>query len=365
LEKMDFGTAFTPQLSIGGTHFWGHADFQITFPLGGPTFRETGREVQALPGVETIAKWYPWRIELGKVRPYLGTSLQSFYYRQKDDNQEFGTGPAKTWVLFPLKAGLTYNRGNHLFEIGATWNYANQQDYFVDLNTTASINLPPLYAALTYRYQLETTQSAEQGWESGKTQTYTDKLAEAGKLNNFFVGIAPSSSWWNGSSSHNEVNHPAIEEYPTSIHLDFAAGYYFHKPDLNVNFNYRSMNASTRAYGTRQSLNRRSVGFEVTKLLFDYHGFVPYVGPTISRERLTFTESVEGSLTYDVTEDKWAGGITFGWDIRPNRIQSWILRTNLRYYPNLKLDLPNGQDVSFGSVEFNFIQLVIFPERMF
>lgn len=125
------------------------------------------------------------------------------------------------------------------------------------------------------------------------------------------------------------------------------------------------MNVGARAYGTRQSLNRQSLGLEVTKMLLDFHGFIPFVGPVLSRERLTFVETVEGNRTFNVTEDKWAGGITFGWDIRPNRVQSFILRTNLRYYPNLKLDLDNGRDVSFGAVEFNFIQLVLFPERIF
>lgn len=365
LETMEFGQSLTPQLSIGGTHFWGHADFQITFPIGAPTFQQEAREVQAVPGVETIVKWYPWRIESGKVRPYFGTSLLSFYYRQKDAAQAFGTGPAKTWIVAPIKTGITFNQGNHLFEAGINWNYANQKDYFVNPTTTAAINLPPVYASLTYRYQLDTSVGAEKNWENGKTKAYTDRLAAAGKLNNFFIGIAPSSAWWNGKSSHNSVNHPAIEEYPTSIMLDFAAGYYFHKPDLNINVSYRSMNASARAYGTRQSLNRQSVALEATKMLADYHGFIPFLGPVISRERLTFSESVEGNPTFDVTEDKWAAGITFGWDIRPNRVQSFLLRTNLRYYPNLKLDLDNGENVSFGAVEFNFIQLVIFPERMF
>ncbi len=365
LETMRLGNNFTPQLSIGGTHFWGHADFQVTFPLGSPTFREGSREVLAVPGVETIAKWYPWRIESGKVSPYLGTAILSYFYRQEDTAREFGRGPAKTWVLAPFKTGLTFNQGNHLIEAGITWNYANKRDYFIDALNTAAVSLPPIYAALTYRYQLDTTVGAEKSWENGKAAEYTDRLAAAGKLNNFFLAVAPSSAWWTGESSHNTVNQPAIEAYPTSIMLEFGAGYYFHQPDITVNITYRSMGASARAYGTSQSLNRRSVGLEATKSLFDYHGFVPFVGPVLSRERLTFIENVEGNTTYNITEDKWAAGITFGWDIRPNRIQSFMLRTNLRYYPNLKLDLNNDQTISFGAVEFNFIQLVVFPERMF
>ncbi|MEM6262948.1 MAG: hypothetical protein AAGI38_10605 [Bacteroidota bacterium] len=57
-------------------------------------------------------------------------------------------------------------------------------------------------------------------------------------------------------------------------------------------------------------------------------------------------------------------GLTFGWDIRPNRLQSWILRTNLRWFPNLDLEVADGQVISFDNIEFNFIQLIVYLDRM-
>ena len=41
----------------------------------------------------------------------------------------------------------------------------------------------------------------------------------------------------------------------------------------------------------------------------------------------------------------------------------WILRTNLRYYPTLQLDLAEGA-LSQQHLEFNFIQLVVYPQRL-
>ncbi|MFK8163380.1 MAG: hypothetical protein AB8H12_13040 [Lewinella sp.] len=103
----------------------------------------------------------------------------------------------------------------------------------------------------------------------------------------------------------------------------------------------------------------------MTKAIGDFHGFVPFIGPILSREQLEFTEAFEGEITQQTTQDKWAAGLTFGWDIRPNRLQVFTLRTNLRWYPKLHLDLANDQQISFGAIEFNFIQLVIYPERLF
>ena len=116
-------------------------------------------------------------------------------------------------------------------------------------------------------------------------------------------------------------------------------------------------------YGAAQELQRKSIGLEITKFLFDYHGFVPFAGPILTYESLQFDESFDGNFfTRDVND--FAYGLTFGWDIRPNRIQSWILRTNLRLYPKLELET-NSQSIDFSNLEFNFIQLIIFPERMF
>jgi hypothetical protein len=100
--------------------------------------------------------------------------------------------------------------------------------------------------------------------------------------------------------------------------------------------------------------------------LFDYHGFVPFVGPIISYESLSFEETDLGVKVRDVSDDMLGLGVTFGWDIRPNDLQSWVLRTNLRYYPGLQLDIPGTEEtVPFRNLEFNFIQLIIYPGRMF
>jgi hypothetical protein len=60
----------------------------------------------------------------------------------------------------------------------------------------------------------------------------------------------------------------------------------------------------------------------------------------------------------DVQRTQWVPGLVVGWDIQPSRTQPIVLRTNLRYAPNLALDLPGGTRGSFSHLEFNFIQVV-------
>lgn len=364
-QQLSLGSTTKPRILIGGTHFWGHADIYLAIPLTGPTFQSQEQDIVYSSGVETVFKYYPWKIQHNRIRPFIGISIAPFYYEQDNNNTRFSEGPELNHTSLPLYTGLTFNAKQHLFEVGLMYNYAHEVVYYLDRLSPAKIETPPFYLNFSYRYLIDTTIGAEKGWESGKTQAITDKLATKGALNNFFLAIGMSSAFWLGNSSYNEVNRPYLEKYSTSLMPDLGFGYYFHNPDVNIGASYRGYSSRTEAYGTEQIPKRRSFVFEVTKMLGDYHGFVPFIGPAISYERLSFQEAFEGNLTQDITEKKLSYGITFGWDIRPDRLQFFILRTNLRWFPSLYLDLENDQRISFNNLEFNFIQLILYPERIF
>ena len=365
LTSFDLTQTHVPRFVIGGTHFWGHADFYIAIPLLYPQKEVFDQQTSFGSSIETVFKYYPWRIRANRVRPFVGVSISPYFFSQDNGLLEFGSGPALRHTSIPLLGGLTYNSGSHLIELGLTWNYSHEQSYFLDREQIVDIQTPPIYLNLSYRYMMETTLSAEKNWESGKTVQVTDKLASQGKLNSWFVGVGLSSAFWLGESSYNETNRPYMEPYGISLFPDFSLGYYLHKPDLNIALNYRGYTHSVETYGADQLLKRRSFGFELTKILFDYHGFTPFIGPVLSAEQIQFKERFEEQPTYDKKENKPGFGLAFGWDIRPTRIQSWILRTNLRWYPNLNLELENGEKVNFSNLEFNFIQLVVYPGRFF
>lgn len=364
IKSTNIQSTLLPRFLIGGTHFWGHADFYIGIPLYSQTVKKENQEIISLRGVETVFKYYPLRIENNKMRPYIGVSIAPFNHEQQNNNFDYPSGPELNHTGFPLLAGMTFNSKQHLFEFGLAWNYQNQRDYYISRNQIEKINTPPIYATLSYRFILETSSSAEKDWESGRTEEITRKLADQGRLNGFYLGVGISAAFWLKESSYNDNNRPYIESYGTSIMPDFTVGYYSHKRDVNLAFGYRGYGVSTDSYGANQDLKRKSFLFEATKYLFDYHGFVPFVGPTITYENLNFKEVFEGVKTVDIGGDKFGYGLTFGWDIRPNRIQSWILRTNLRWYPNLFLEVEPKSKVSFDNLEFNFIQLIVYPNRI-
>lgn len=365
-ESMMLSSLQRSRILIGGTHFWGHADFYIAIPLYNPKLKSQNQEISFSSGVETVFKYYPWRIQHHRVSPFLGVSLAPFSFTQDNLNLSEKSGPDITRVGLPVVGGLTLNHKSNLLEISVLYNYSNKQNYYLSLYKRAQIQTPPVYISLSWRMMLETTISAEKDWESGKTKEITQVLAEKKKLNGFFVGAGMSSAWWLGKSRYDVYWNYAIPRKGISIMPDLALGYYLHKPDINFSSSFRSYNYKSDTYGVNQKSVRQSFAFEVTKYLFDYHGFAPFVGPVVSFENLTFEEKYKNTVVTEIQDQLPGYGLTFGWDIRPNRLQSFLLRTNLRYFPRLMLnENPGNYSVNFRNIEFNFIQLIIFPGRMF
>ncbi|MGD1947567.1 MAG: hypothetical protein ACFB0A_15200 [Croceivirga sp.] len=364
LDNLKLNSISGSRLLIGGTHFWGHADFYVSIPFSFKAYRKENQTILHNNNVETGFKFYPWRIENGKIRPFLGVAWTPYLFEQDNSNFQFSDGPRLDHTSFPLLGGLTFRLRKHLFNLGASWNYANKQDYYISRTDEVKISTPPFQVSLSYGYVFDTTIRAEDEWESGETKLKTEILAENGGLNDFYLSAGFSSAFWLGNSSYNEELRPYMSNFPASLALEFGLGYHLHKSDMNLLLNYRGMASSNSAYGTEQAIRRKAYGFEVTKNFWDYNGFVPFFGAIVSNERLRFREDFENQRTFNIAENRTSIGLSFGWDIRPNRIQTWLIRSNFRFYPRLQLGLDGQRSISFSNIEANFVQLVFNQERI-
>lgn len=366
IETIGLQSLNKQRIIIGGTHFWGHADFYVAVPIRSQFFQTEEQNIFYGSSIETVFKYYPWRIEHNKIRPFVGTGIVPLSFRQNNRiNEDFGRGASNSSAIAPLFTGFTYDFKNHLFEATLMYDYTNKKDYYITPTQQSNITTPPIYLSFAYRYMFDTTIGSEKNWESGKTKATTERLAAAGRLNNFFIGVAPSTSSGVRKADYNIEERPFFKSFSSNIFADVTLGYHFHKADMNIAVNWRKFRGGQNAFNIGQSVRRTSFALECTKNFGDFHGFVPFLGPSLSYEQLSFRESIDGTRTLDETESKPTVGVVFGWDIRPNRIQWFLLRTNLRYYPNLNLNLANGEKIAFDNIEFNFIQLVLYPGRIF
>ena len=349
-QMSSFGEA---NIVFGGTHFWGKADFFIAIPIV-----RIGKS-SLKSGVETGGRYFFRRLSNKKISPYLGASFHSYAIK-------FGTGGTLERFYFPLQTGIYYLNKKMLVTAGFSYQWNTDNHYYFTENNSLAIKVPPISVNVGIKWMIETTLSAEKDWISGRTKTITDTLAKLNRLNGLTIAVGPSSAFFIKRSSYNTNARPFLYQHKsTQLFPEFGIGYYMHRNDIQFNFAYRKNLSRIEGFDFSQKIIRESFALETYKFFADYHGFVPFIGPSISREDLSFTESgngLPGSLI--VSKNLVRPGLVFGWDIRPNRLQSFLLRTNLRWVPNLNVKINNKGSINFDQLELNFIQLVIFPGRL-
>ncbi len=337
---------------IGGIHFWGHADFRISFPIAhtGNSGLRTGAAVDA--------RMFPWRIENGHVRPYLGFSFVQVSYRMAG-------GPDLVEYRLPLGVGAVYAWKNTLFQIGGAYDLGESRDYPTSQGKLLPVQTPRQWLAFGIARMIDLTLSSEPGWRSGRTKALTDTLSSLGKLNAITLSFGVSTAFTLGRAGMASRSSPRLTGHKVSqVYPEFGAGYYLDKADLHFGLTYRRIVDRVQGYGDSHTLDRQAFTLETVKFIADYHGFVPFVGPAISYDRIKVKDVRDGAYLDGAS---WKGvrpGVTAGWDIRPDRLQVFLLRTALRWFPGSWISQAHGRYRLQDQLEVDFIQLVIMPGRL-
>lgn len=361
-QTTDFGNTLIPRLTIGGIHFWGHTDFYVSFALPFLTLQDSPQEIRDLEinhSIETGMRLYPFKLQPNRVSPFVGISFRRFRFSQESENSNSNNGvPSYGRNIYPIQFGLTYTSHKWHVSVSGYYNYQNEFDYFISPTEQVEVKLEPVSINLSLLRYIDSDRHMRTPKVVNQINRDYDMLKNENLLSTWFFGIGPSSALQITKSPYLQENFPFFyDDYSASLLPDLSFGRYFHQLDANLNLSYRTYGDRYEGFNTEIKTRRHSVGIESVKFLFNYLGFVPFVGSILSYESLR--TSVNGT---DYQENKLALGITFGWDIRVTKTGTSLLRTNLRYYPNLHMDI-DGEKMMFNHLEFNFIQWVQFIGR--
>ena len=363
-KSTKFPILYSPRLTIGGLHFWGKWDFNMNIPLAHLGERQVAEGTKYLfkPGADLSARYYPWRMEFGKLRPYAGISINEMVFQL--DNEEIGSRDDLFIAASPV-AGISYTKNDWQVNAEMMWLPTNEKEFYTSRNQKETMDLPQNYISIGIVKYFEGTLKEEKGYKNGSTKKKETELRSEGKLNSFSVGIAPSGSYFFHAPKFSQGEQQSLPRHKGVFNWDFGVGYLFHDAGLHLGLSYRDYSSHSNSYGLEHVIRRNSIAFEVLKFFWDYNGFVPFIGPSISYERWGAAEFDHDVRTDGVYKTKMISpGVIFGWDIIASPLETWVLRTNLRYYPLQKVKGPKGELSRIDQFEFNFIQLVIYPNRL-
>ncbi len=357
IQSFTRGSYFDIAPTIGGTHFWGHADFYVSLSAGRFNLKEDNIiENSTRLGAFTGFRIYPWKIVNYKIRPYIGYKFSGMKYSQSTiDKLSF----SKTHIKSTIDLGIGYMLPNSYVYLGFNTVHNAPININVSKEKNIATTLPRHFINFGIAWMVENTKLADT--ENNRKQH--TKNSNSNK-NGIYLGIGPSGVYPTRKSSYILNQHPYLndKELP-NLFPDFAFGYHFSKQDVIMGTAFRSMKQVREDGGRKLTVKRNSLALEIYKFIGDFHGFVPFIGGGINFENLNIDEH-DKNESFTKTKNLFTPNITFGWDIRPAKSGDWwYLRTNLRYSPGLKFNIKNDF-LSLQHLEFNFIQFVIYPQRL-
>ncbi|MDN4166981.1 hypothetical protein QWY31_15830 [Cytophagales bacterium LB-30] len=317
-------------------------------------------EVWFSSGADLSMRYYPWRLLDGKIYPFVGVSFNTMKLLLED--AQLGER-AEGFIATSALAGLSYSFKG--WRINAEWMFLpkNDIDFYSNTRDKHRYELPNSYFSIGLVRHFDFTLGEEGPKRSGKTKALEEMLLGDGKLNSISVGFAPNGAHFLKSPSFSG-DLRSLPNHKGSFNFEYSIGYLLHKQKLHFGLTYRTYSSNSISYGWEHVVRRQALSMEGFKFVANYHGFVPFVGLSLSAERWA-----TGLFERDIQQDEtvrssiFSPGIIFGWDIQPSSVDSWVLRTNLRYYPNQKINDIQGKSSRVDQFEFNFIQFVFYPNR--
>lgn len=168
--------------TVGGLHFWGHADLFVRFAfqnskrtLGG------GFQSQYFPGIETGGNVYPWALTKNTIRPFVGISWTSSDFSLRSD--VLGEGPKVQIHSFPVRAGVGVLRGPIMLELMAQYLPRATTEYPVagagGKAAVRRFGIPRWQTGLSLRFLRDATRRAVRGATSYETPSESRACANA------------------------------------------------------------------------------------------------------------------------------------------------------------------------------------------
>lgn len=354
-------------LTWGAFHFWGHAEFFVNIPLNHILLEEEdGFSFSLFNSVATGARFYPWKMKESALRPYLELAWAGSDFQQ---SEEGGEEPilSKDFSL-NCSGGLLYSYKSLGFRLGLNYFPDNKWMYPLTRTVKTEIETPPFGIQFGVHYAFDASKKTKhpevQSWNDFPT---VSKLSlNASDFGDFFIALAPSSSYSLKASEYNKLRFPYLKERMISkVHVDVGVGYQFNRANLFAVASFRNPTFETKGFGTTQRIKKNSLAIEVNKYLTDYTGLAPFIGLNLAYDHIRYSETDEviGTNREIVFADKIEPGLSFGWDIAPGKTaEALILRTNLRWYPFSRFEV-DGVDFNFSQLEYNLIQVVFYPDR--
>jgi hypothetical protein len=364
-------------LHIGALHFFNHADLYVSIPLAMVARSIDAQRELSLSHMAVVgAKVFPWALLPGSVRPYLAAAAMFRTVHIEGGSDAASSPGGRTDVVLPLGLGVAWRSPWH-FIVDA------QVQYVQDSASMASgvsarpltepretydlrwLDLSGMRVVVGVAVDYHVSGASAPGFNERVAQQMQRRI-DNGSMSTFYVAAGPSAQIVKASSSYFDERRPYLQgRYSVGPFPHLNVGYYHYPIDAEVRLAYRGFSGSAAGYGVDLETRTDALFLEALKFVdVRYYGFVPFLGIGAGYSVSRVSDSAGGS-TMSASRNQVVPSIVTGFDVRVNPATWWSLRTTLRWVPTTRVSIPgSGVAVDLGGLEFDFIQLVVYPERI-
>lgn len=226
----DLESRIFPRFTIGGPHFWGHAEFFVNVsPFGSWSTDNDRNEATFSPGTETGFRLYPWSIYQHPIAPFAGFSWSAASYKQSTDS---GSDLSLERSTTYFQAGLSWQAQSSLIQIGIQYQPNHSFSYPLSRTQYSDVELSPWHSWISYKYLFDTTEGSQHDRESPPDN-------RSGR-NAFSVAGGPSGAFGLTPSDYNSAIRPYLNNpVPSALSPDISLGYYLFNLDATIRISYR------------------------------------------------------------------------------------------------------------------------------
>jgi hypothetical protein len=265
-----FGSTLLPRLSIGGIHFWGHADFNVSFGLPFLALSNTPSEWKNIlnnEGIETSARLYPWKIKPNSVQPFMGVGFRLKEFSLGEDRSTYSKGyPEFQRMTTPVHIGLSYLTRKSIFSFSAYYNPQLSSNYYSTPSQAGILQLDTWSFGISMSRYWDTDQSMRNRKSVQQLNLRDSILRKEKRMSAWYWGIGPSAALQMSRSEFLKEHHPYLyDDFAGGIMADLTFGRFFEKPDMNIGISYRTLGMKLQAFETDLRMRRHSFMLEVYK----------------------------------------------------------------------------------------------------
>ena len=367
IEQIDIPASFQPRLDIGGVHFWGHVDMMGSIPLfRNYNFRDSRVEIGGSTGFSMNIRYYP--ISLSRkttfgLRPFVGLKWSELRYWQQVENQERGIELNKQILMLETGSGINIKD----YMIDFTVQFLPNHDYSYPISRTVNgkLNYPWLSFKVGAKYLFDFTAINNKEEVKKEVDEFQRFLTDRKALDSWAIGFGFTEVVPVGVSEYKNTSERSFLQNPGPIRIapEWHLGRYFYHHDWAIRIAGRHIKIYQEGYGFEHVLRRNSISLEAFKFLFDYKGFVPFIGAGYGYNTMELKEWDNGAKVSNHYDEKFASTFFIGWDIRPTRVEWMLIRSHIRWTPWLSTEV-NGRELKFNDLEINFLEYVLYPTRL-